>query len=221
MVLKLFYVLISIAIATIILLVINQAIKEKNIKQRFYINFIITLSLLGLFLISFLIDLNLEIIKLDSYLYFALPFSGVFIITSFIFGGFYFNRYKGIIKKRRESLKEKLYLVIKQDKNFYLEDTKEGLRGIVFNISKSVIFHDEMLNIITKKLNLQVLKKNYLGSFIENEKVKYHCYYVVMNSEVSGYKKVFEMELPNQKFVKFHEEIIYKIILNKEIDGKY
>ncbi len=221
MLLKVLYIILSIAIASIFILVINRAMKDKNIKQKRMINLIITLSIFGLFLISFLIDLNLKKIKLDSYLYFAVPFFGVFLINSIVFIGLYYKRYKGIIKKRKEDLKERLYLVIKKDKDFYLEETKEGLKGIVFKVSKSVIFHDEMLDIIIKRLNLKVLETEYLGSFIEGEKERFYCYYLEIENELNNYKKIYELDLVNQKYLKFHEEVIYKIILNQEIDSKY
>ncbi|MGI6710450.1 MAG: hypothetical protein ACOX4W_03295 [Bacilli bacterium] len=221
MLLKIVFIIVSIAIASIFVLVINRAIKDKNIKQKFIINLIITLSLLLLFLFSFLIDLNLGVIKLNSYLYFALPFFGVFLITNFVFLGLYINKYKGIIKKRREDLKERLYLVIKKDKDFYLEETKEGLKGIEFKVSKSIIFHDEMLNKIIKRLNLKVLENEYLGSFTENEKIRFHCYYLEIENDLENYKKIYEMDLVNQKYFKFHEEIIYKIILHQEISERY
>lgn len=210
----------SLLLSGLICFVVNQAIKEKNVKQKLFTNLIITGSFFLLFLISFVVDFLTKAISLSGYVFFAIPFLGLWIVDLFIFWIIYYNKYKGLIKKRKEDLKERLYIVFKYNNFFYLDETKQGLKGITVNIPKRVMFHDEMLDKKIKSLALEVDKRNYLGSFTEN-KIRYQCYLVHVNNELKKHKKIEQLELINQEFLRYHKEIVLKIILNKKIADEY
>lgn len=209
---------ISIAALGIIFFIINRAFASKGYKTRFFVNLFLGLLLVGLFIISFIVDYKGENIFRYYYRYIILIVVSLTYFLIFILRIYKTIKYSNIRLIKRNIIsngKNYLYVLFKYEEGYLLKSKKSLYQGYIYKMKTS--FHDEAMEEVANKFNLGFVKKEFKGK-IKNYGKTYYCYLVQADNLISGFEEISMYDLVSIKADDFDKQVILSIILKENFN---
>lgn len=219
------YLFVYLAVTSLIFFIVNNAINTANFKRKAFVFFLTGLFLLLAMFIAHLIDRYYFKIEKFPFNYYAFPIA-VLIVTAisvsiYFYKGHKYHHQLRMYKVLKPNHNDFLYIVYQYQNNYYLDMKQNNYCGDIVKFARNVHFHNQMINIRTEQLFLDVNKINYIGKISAREKKKdfiFYCYLVELASDnnLDRFKKVNQFEIQNIETLDFHKNIILRILIKEE-----
>lgn len=217
----------SFVVTGLMFFIFHNAIKTANYKRR-----AVYFMLFGLFLLmalTFGIYKDFrdgKLIKVTfSYLVFPLTVVFmiiVFVVTNLLNAKRYHHTFHKFSSSVNSSKQEYLYIVFKYKDYYLLSYDDNNYQGIVYKFDNKVFFHDDMMEKVINRLEIDLINKRFCGTVSKNQKKKktiYYCYEITVkskNSELDKYQSVSKYDMTKIEAEPFHKNIILRILINEQ-----
>lgn len=220
-------ILISLVLVGLIFFIITNAFSTRNFKMRALIYFLVSTILLIGCIGAYFYDVNTgEEIKLINYIIFPgsiILVSGILIVINLFKAKKHHHHLRGYRHRQADDLEQYLYIVFKVNNIYYLKTVDGKYRGEIIKFYRNVFFHDEMMNKVIEKLELEPIKAKFIGMVEQNlkKKLQYFCYLVDLNKfNLDGYNEINEFEIGEINTEEMDKQIILRIVIGDDFNIK-
>lgn len=216
----------SILVLGLIFFIFNRAIETSNYKRKAYYNLIFGIFILLILIAGFIYDLTKYSINQLPLTYFSFP-SVLILLTTYQFISNFVkaNKYHHNFSTFKNNIPKEvnyLYILYKYEDFFLLSKIESNYTGNITKFDKKVFFHDEMIDILIKRFNLDVFSKELIGTLRQNDKrnTNYYCYLIELNklNGVESLNQINKYDITKIDMLPFDKNLIFRILVKDKFD---